>query len=70
MRMTRGVPIALLYVAVCAASALVGVAIYGFDFGIGNNEFHTVIVDRVAGIGSFDKDLLATSLNNFVSPFW
>ncbi|MHC4150124.1 MAG: hypothetical protein ACYSR5_11635, partial [Planctomycetota bacterium] len=37
---------------------------------IDNNEFHTVIVYKIARIAAFEKDAMAATLGNFASPFW
>jgi hypothetical protein len=51
-------------------SALASVALYGFRFGVGNNEFHAVIVYKIAYGLRYPGDAMAASLDNFVSPFW
>jgi hypothetical protein len=52
------------------ASALAAVALYGFRFGVNNNEFHAVILYKIAFGLRFPGDAMAASLDNFLSPFW
>jgi hypothetical protein len=35
-----------------------------------NNEFHSIIVNKIAQGISYQGDALASSMHNFVSPFW
>ena len=51
-------------------STLASILIWGFHFGIKNNEFHAIIVDKIAYGTSFQGDALASAMHNFVSPFW
>jgi len=51
-------------------SSIISVLIWGFEFGISNNEFHTVIVYKISKGLNFSGDAMAESLKNFISPFW
>jgi hypothetical protein len=58
------------FVAVAALVAVLSALIYGFDFGIDNNEFHAAIVYKVGGVAALEHDALAQTLGSFASPFW
>jgi hypothetical protein len=61
----------LLYtVILVVASSLASILIWGFHFGIKNNEFHLIIVNKIAQGVSYQGDALASAMNNYVSPFW
>jgi len=51
-------------------SALASILIWGFHFGIKNNEFHLIIVNKIAQGVSYQGDALASAMTNYVSPFW
>jgi hypothetical protein len=51
-------------------STLASMLIWGYHFGIKNNEFHSIIVNKIAQGISYKGDALAASMHNFVSPFW
>jgi len=44
--------------------------LWGFKFGIFNNEFHSIIVNRIADGIDFPGDAMAATMGNFPSPFW
>lgn len=51
-------------------SSFLSVVIWGFCFGISNNEFHSIIVNKIAGGVTFNGDALAATMKNYASPFW
>jgi len=51
-------------------SSILACLLWGFKFGIFNNEFHIVIVYKIAKGINFPGDAMAASMGNFPSPFW
>ena len=54
----------------CLSSSILACHLWGFKYGIYNNEFHTIIVDKIAKGIRFPGDAMAASMGNFPSPFW
>lgn len=54
----------------CLLTSLSAWLLWGFKFGIFNNEFHAVLVERIAGGIDFRGDAMAATMGNFPSPFW
>jgi len=54
----------------CLSSSILACHLWGFKYGIFNNEFHTIIVDKIAMGIRFPGDAMAASMGNFPSPFW
>ncbi len=55
---------------IVVVSTVASILLWGFHIGINNNEFTSVIVDKMADGASFQGDALASTMGNFVSAFW
>lgn len=56
--------------AIMLASAVVSILIWGFRYGIRNNEFHIVLVETAARGVVFANDAMASTMQDYVSIFW
>ena len=54
----------------CLSSSILACYLWGFKYGLFNNEFHTIIVDKIAKGIRFPGDAMAASMGNYFSPFW
>ncbi len=52
------------------ASAVVSMLLWGFRYGIRNNEFHIVLVETAARGVVFANDAMASTMRDYVSIFW
>lgn len=55
---------------VMLASATVSILLWGFRYGIRNNEFHAVLVETAARGAVFANDAMASTMRDYVSIFW
>ncbi len=55
---------------IVVVSTVVSILLWGFHIGINNNEFTSIIVDKIADGTSFQGDALASTMGNFVSALW
>lgn len=56
--------------AIMLASAVVSILIWGFRYGIRNNEFHAILVETAARGVVFANDAMASTMQDYVSIFW
>ncbi len=56
--------------AIISVSAVVSILIWGFRYGIRNNEFHAVLVETAARGVVFANDAMASTMQDYVSIFW
>ena len=54
----------------CLSSSILACHLWGFKYGIINNEYHTIIVDKISMGIRFPGDAFAVSMENYFSPFW
>ena len=54
----------------CLSSSILACRLWGFNYGIFNNDYHTIIVDKIAKGIRFPGDAFAASMGNYLSPFW
>lgn len=53
-----------------AISAVLATLLWGFQFGVSNNEYHTMIVYKIAEGLTFAGDAMAATLDQYASVFW
>ena len=55
---------------VACIGGLLGILVYGFDNGVGNNEFHVMLVSRISEGLTWPGDLLTPTLDRYTSLLW